>query len=185
MSVLRYRDPVTGKMVPIPSIRGDDGNQMFVRYSVYPDGTDMSETWDETMSFMGIALAPVNAAPTDKSDYQWIRASSLKMFDGNYVGTGAKSSSDNPLRLELPFAPKLLIISAGETIGYMGIWVKGSGYLRVIRTSSGNTHLLSNAESTFCIVTSETKTFKWWSINDTASYALNSTDYTYHYVAIG
>ena len=188
MSVLRYRDPETGKMVPITSIRGDDGNQMFVRYSVYPDGTDMSETWDDTMSFMGIALAPVNAAPTDKSDYQWIRASSLKMFEGTYDGTGTKSSSDNPVRLELPFAPKLLIISAGETVGYMGIWVKGSRYLRVICTNPENSHLPGAPKSAYCVVSSETKTFAWWTLNDGdtgARYGLNSTEYTYHCVAIG
>lgn len=188
MAIVRYRDG-NGNIMPLRVIRGEDGNQMFVRYSVYPDGTDMSETWDDTMSFMGIALAPVNAVPTDKSDYQWIRASSLKIFEGSYTGDGVVPSSENPVTLNLPFEPKLLTINGGETVGYLGIWVRGSRYLRVLRTSSSNSHLPgSNVESTYCIVSSETKKFAWWTLNSAGTgvtYGLNSTDYTYHYVAIG
>ncbi len=68
--ILYVRDPKTGKRVPIPAIKGEDGKQMFVRFSAYADGTDMSEKWDAARSYMGIAFAL--SAPTDKADYQWI-----------------------------------------------------------------------------------------------------------------
>lgn len=181
MSVVRYRDG-NGNIMPLRVIRGEDGNQMFVRYSVYPDGTDMSETWDDTMSFMGIALAPVNAVPTDKSDYQWIRASSLKMFEGSYVGTGT-AGPGNPITLNLPFVPKVLIINSDDTAMNVGIWVKGSGKLRVFMTD--NSSLASAVSGAPCKVTSETTVFTWRYQDNNTKNALNIENLTYWFVAIG
>ena len=185
MSVLRYRDPVTGKMVPIQSIRGDDGNQMFVRYSVYPDGTDMSETWDETMVYMGIALAPVNAAPTDKAEYQWIRASSTKTFKGSYVGTGVSGSS-KANSLTFDFAPKVLIITrsigSGVEHAIYNATVDGSGYsmfrLSVDATISGNV-IATNIEQE----TGGRYKLTWY-VNSSSPHEQMNYTQTYYYTAI-
>jgi hypothetical protein len=142
----------------------------------------MSETWDDTMSFMGIALAPVNAVPTDKSDYQWIRASSLKMFEGSYVGTGT-TGSDNPITLSLPFAPKVLIINSDDTAMNVGIWVKGSRMLRVFM--GDNSYLSTAVSGAPCVVTSETTVFTWYYTHTTPKNALNIENLTYWFVAIG
>jgi hypothetical protein len=142
----------------------------------------MSETWDDTMSFMGIALAPVNAVPTDKSDYQWIRASSLKMFEGSYVGTGT-AGGDNPISLNLPFAPKVLIINSDDTAMNVGIWVKGSRMLRVFM--GDNSNLSTAVSGAPCVVTSETTVFTWYSLNNAPKNTLNIENLTYWFVAIG
>lgn len=85
MAVVRYRDPVTGKLVPLRVIKGDKGDQMFIRFSAYPDGTDMSEKWDAERNFMGIAFNHV--APTDKADYQWISLADISL--GRYAEEGS------------------------------------------------------------------------------------------------
>lgn len=72
MAVVRYRDE-NGNIVPLRVIQGDNGEQMFVRFSEYADGTDMSETWDDKRDYMGIAFG--YKEPTNKADYQWIRVS--------------------------------------------------------------------------------------------------------------
>lgn len=73
MAILYIKDK-NGRRIPIPAIKGENGHQMFVRFSAYADGTDMSETWDDMRDYMGIAFA-VDVAPADKAAYQWIRVS--------------------------------------------------------------------------------------------------------------
>ena len=68
--ILYVRDPRTGKKVPIPAIKGEDGHEMYVRFSAFADGTDMSEKWDAARDWMGIAFAP--SAPTEAAAYQRI-----------------------------------------------------------------------------------------------------------------
>jgi hypothetical protein len=52
----------------------------FVRYSVYADGTNFSETWSTGKNYIGFAIA--NTAPTNKSEYTWCK----------FVGTGGGSA---------------------------------------------------------------------------------------------
>jgi hypothetical protein len=78
MAIVRYRDG-NGNIVPLRVIQGEDGKQMFVRFSTYADGTDMSEVWDASRNYMGIAFGEV--APTDKSGYQWIYITSSEALD--------------------------------------------------------------------------------------------------------
>lgn len=73
MAILYVKDK-NGRRIPIPAIKGENGHQMFVRFSAYADGTDMNETWDDTRDYMGIVFA-VDVAPADKAAYQWIRVS--------------------------------------------------------------------------------------------------------------
>lgn len=40
-----------------------------IRYSANSDGTDFTEEWSESQSYIGIAVA--QEAPTDKSGYEW------------------------------------------------------------------------------------------------------------------
>lgn len=85
MAVVRYRDPVTGKLVPFRVIKGENGHQMYVRFSAYADGTDMSEKWDAERNFMGIAFDHV--APTEKEAYQWISFADISL--GRYAEEGS------------------------------------------------------------------------------------------------
>lgn len=70
MAVVRYRDK-NGNIVPLRVIQGENGNQMFVRFSAYADGTDMSEAWDSERTYMGIAFGV--SAPTQKEGYMWLK----------------------------------------------------------------------------------------------------------------
>lgn len=85
MGILYIRDPKTGKKMPISAIKGENGDQMFVRFSAYADGTDMSEKWDAERDYMGIAFAAT--APTDKAAYQWLQLASLSF--GRYAEEGS------------------------------------------------------------------------------------------------
>ena len=80
MAIIKYRGK-DGKVRPIRSIQGNDGNQMYVRFSAYADGTDMSEKWDAERNFMGIAFA--YETPTEKEQYQWISLSAISL--GRYA----------------------------------------------------------------------------------------------------
>lgn len=44
-------------------------NQIFVRYSAYPDGSEFGEKWKDGYRYMGIAVN--TEVPTDKEDYDW------------------------------------------------------------------------------------------------------------------
>jgi hypothetical protein len=58
---------------------------MFVRFSAYADGTDMSEKWDAERNYMGIAFAA--KSPTDKAKYQWISLADISL--GRYAEEGS------------------------------------------------------------------------------------------------
>ena len=84
MAIIRYRDG-NGNIVPLRVIQGEDGKQMFVRFSAHADGTDMSEVWDAARDWMGVAFAP--SAPKDPAAYQWIHLTSLSF--GRYPEEGS------------------------------------------------------------------------------------------------
>lgn len=84
MSGLFLRDK-HGNKIPFPSIKGENGNQMFVRFSAFADGTDMSDKWDSERGYMGIAFAA--SPPTDKAAYQWIALASIAL--GRYAEFGS------------------------------------------------------------------------------------------------
>lgn len=85
MAIIRYRDG-NGKVIPLYCIKGDNGNQMYVRFSAYADGTDMSEKWDAERNFMGIAFA--YETPTEKEQYQWISLADISL--GHYAEEGSE-----------------------------------------------------------------------------------------------
>lgn len=84
MAIVRYRDE-NGNIVPLRAIKGDNGDQMYVRFSAYADGTDMSEKWDAERNYMGIAFARV--APSNKEAYQWISLADISL--GRYAEEGS------------------------------------------------------------------------------------------------
>ncbi|MBE6662054.1 MAG: hypothetical protein E7606_02085 [Ruminococcaceae bacterium] len=85
MAIVKYRGK-DGKVRPIRAIQGNDGNQMYVRFSAYADGTDMSEKWDAERNFMGIAFA--YETPTEKEQYQWISLADISL--GHYAEEGSE-----------------------------------------------------------------------------------------------
>ena len=85
MAVIKCRRK-DGTVVPIRVIKGNDGNQMFVRFSAYADGTDMSEKWDAECNFMGIAFA--YETPIEKEQYQWISLADISL--GHYAEEGSE-----------------------------------------------------------------------------------------------
>ena len=97
MAIIRYRDE-NGNIVPLRAIKGDKGDQMFVRFSAYPDGTDMVEEWDVTRAYMGYAFGA--NAPKDKSGYKWINLC-IPFFgehgiDGDYIFRVANGTEEKP-----------------------------------------------------------------------------------------
>ena len=60
------------------SVNGDD---VFIRYSAYPDGRDYTDTWQRGLNYIGVAAGLKE--PEDASGYQW------SLFAPNiYVGSG-------------------------------------------------------------------------------------------------
>ena len=60
-----------------PIINGDSA---FIRYSAFADGTDFTETWDNSKRYIGIATGQF--APIDKSKYTWsVFASGLSAYE--------------------------------------------------------------------------------------------------------
>lgn len=93
-----YLRDKNGNKVPLPCIKGEKGDQMFVRFSAYPDGTDMAETWDSSRAYMGYAFG-LNA-PTDKSGYAWINLC-VPFFgqhgvDGDFIFRVANGTAEKP-----------------------------------------------------------------------------------------
>lgn len=127
LAILYIRDE-NGNRIPIPAIKGENGHQTFVRFSEYADGTDMSETWDDSRDYMGIAFAPV--APTNKSAYQWVRVS--------HFPNGMTLDADNNLHVKGEvtfgsdrFAPRAEIAKkvGVETGSYVGTGHSNGGSL--------------------------------------------------------
>lgn len=97
MAIIRYRDE-NGNIVPIRAIKGDKGDQMFIRFSAYPDGTDMVDEWDDTRAYMGYAFGA--KAPTDQSGYAWINLC-VPFFgqhgvDGDFIFRVANGTAEKP-----------------------------------------------------------------------------------------
>ena len=134
MAVLFIRD-INGNRIPIRTIKGENGHQTFVRFSEYADGTDMSEIWDDTRDYMGLAFAPV--APADKSAYQWVRIS--------HFPNGMTLDADNNLHVKGEvtfgsdhFAPREEILKkvGAETGSYVGTGHSKTGTLYDEKTVS-------------------------------------------------
>ena len=49
--------------------KGEDGAQVFIRYSASADGTGFTEAWNTSQRYIGFAVA--KTAPTNKSAYKW------------------------------------------------------------------------------------------------------------------
>lgn len=49
--------------------KGEDGDQVFIRYSASADGTGFTESWNTSQRYIGFAVA--KTAPTNKSAYKW------------------------------------------------------------------------------------------------------------------
>lgn len=97
MAIIRYRDE-NGNIVPLRAIKGEDGDQMFIRFSAYPDGTDMVEAWDDSRAYMGYAFGLT--APNDKSGYKWINLC-VPFFgqhgiDGDHIFRVANGTAEKP-----------------------------------------------------------------------------------------
>lgn len=51
------------------TIKCEDGDSAFIRYSANADGSDFTEEWSEGQNYIGFATG--QTAPTDKSGYKW------------------------------------------------------------------------------------------------------------------
>ena len=79
-----------------PTLNGDN---LFVRYSAYPDGTDFTETRSPRQFYIGLATG--QSAPTDKSEYTWFHiASNIRATE--VVTLRADSWQDNAQTVEVP-----------------------------------------------------------------------------------
>lgn len=65
--------------IPVILRKGDKGDNAFIRYSANADGTDFTETWSEGQQYIGFATG--QSAPTDKSEYTWVRIVPQKSID--------------------------------------------------------------------------------------------------------
>ena len=79
-----------------PTLNGDN---LFVRYSAYPDGTDFTETRSLRQFYIGVATG--QSAPTDKSEYTWFQiASNIRATE--VVTLRADAWQDNAQTVEVP-----------------------------------------------------------------------------------
>lgn len=70
------------------TVKAEDGDSVFIRYSANADGTDFTETWSGGQNYVGIATGLT--APTDKSDYIWSLFGGA-LANGNVVQTTGDS----------------------------------------------------------------------------------------------
>lgn len=68
-------------------IKGETGDQVFIRYSAYPDGTSFTTSWNNSQAYMGVAIG--QTAPTAKTGYIWSK------FIGTYVQLNEDSTTTN------------------------------------------------------------------------------------------
>lgn len=68
-------------------IKGQTGDQVFIRYSAYPDGTGYTTTWNNSQAYMGVAIG--QTAPTAKTGYTWTK------FIGTYVQLNEDTTTTN------------------------------------------------------------------------------------------
>lgn len=89
---------------------GEQGRSVFVRYSEYSDGRDMTENATENSTFIGMCTALV--APTDNTKYQWIKIRDdnldvsvennvLKIKKGRKVNEVALPNNNNVIAYQL------------------------------------------------------------------------------------
>lgn len=69
---------------------GEDGDSVFIKYSARPNGENMTDTWSEGQSYMGIAVA--SSKPESAADYEWIRMAAGKSAYDIAVENGYKGS---------------------------------------------------------------------------------------------
>lgn len=79
------------------TIKAENGDNAFIRYSAHADGTDFTETWSEGQNYIGVATA--QTAPTDKSAYTWCRIADMvnvvqTMGDSETVVMSQKAVTD-------------------------------------------------------------------------------------------
>ena len=108
------------------SVNGDD---VFIRYSAYPDGRDYTDTWQRGLNYIGVAAGLKE--PEDASGYQW------SLFAPNiYVGSGEmpdyadvqiipKGEDDNTVRHAFTVNKET---EGGYLVSTGGYWNEAGGY---------------------------------------------------------
>ena len=95
-----------------------------------------------------------------------------KISTGSYIGTGTYGE-EAPCSLTFDFVPKLVVVALGQSYQYGLFW------------HTGNTISNMGASAAYDkIITQTGKTLSWYS-SGRASYQLNETGITYHYLVIG
>ena len=94
-------------------VEGIDGTYLYIMYSPYEDGHEMTNTPDENTMYMGTCSTNAEEAPTDHKLYTWIK---IRGIDGtgvarveNYYLTTDKSSGVTNEGLENPTAAGWLL----------------------------------------------------------------------------
>lgn len=110
----------------------------------------------------------------------------IKIATGSYTGTGTYGAS-NPNSLTFDFEPKLLFV-ARKNFAYNNIlWFKDVTHalaLHSYASESNGTSDQTSISGSKVVVTASGNTVSWYSSNG-AEAQLNSSDFTYQYVAIG
>ena len=70
---------INGNKIPAILRKGDKGDNAFIRYSAYADGTDFTEEWSEGQTYVGFATG--QTAPTEKEKYEWISLPNNRRLD--------------------------------------------------------------------------------------------------------
>lgn len=122
--------------------------------------------FNENADIIDAALKDLNTAVEN--------AGNCKIASGSYAGTGIYGSG-SPKKITFPFVPKWVYIMLPTVPSLRAVYVNGAKYM----TTQANG---SNSQTAVCTLSGST--LSWYNTSD-ASYQLNSSGYTYIWVALG
>ena len=76
-------DDVYNKIIDLINDGMLRGDSVYIRYSANEDGTDFTENWQVGQAYIGFATA--QKAPTNKSNYQWVKSEILSEAKTNRI----------------------------------------------------------------------------------------------------
>lgn len=149
-------------------------------------GLDESATPDDVFSAI---KALINSTDSElSSEITALANSASKIQTGSYTGTGTYGSS-NPCKLTFDFVPTLILFTRTYYASSYG-WVNNSNTCapldcQILTTSYQNKAGPYCLRSNSAKKSSDGKTIYWYTTDSDASYQINSSGYTYYWIAMG
>lgn len=113
---------------------------------------------------------------------QWVQDNGLLLYTGQYIGTGTAGSS-SPTSVTFPFEPILFVIPQGyQEYSPMFTNIVNA---RALNTSFSPGNWLGEEQNDLMKISSDRKTFYWYSHNSDPLKQRNYSGLTYYFAAIG